>query len=249
MCHVALVQVRQRVEQLLNDALSFLLREPPLRRGFQVRVKRLSLRVLHDQVDVLGCVDRLVELDHVAVVELAEDADLADRLLLSLRFFELGTVVLLDRDPLTSRSMNALLHHCVCATANLLAKVIGVEIAAVRRCKIFSEQEVRRGATEATRAVVGCATELVVLHRMPFMLVMVISGPVIEKGEPTMLLMMLLQELLIAESLPVLLEFAGERIFLLRGMIHVLHSHKRAMSGRGSAHIPRSCLHSAGVLL
>ena len=72
------------------------------------------------------------------MVELAEDSDLANGLLLALGFFELGAVVLLNSDSLTSRPMDALLNDSVSATANLFAKVICVEIAAVWRREIFA---------------------------------------------------------------------------------------------------------------
>ena len=192
-------------------------------------VQRLPLSVLHHQVYILWRVYRLVKLDNVAVVELAEDSDLADGLLLALGFFELGAVVLLNSDSLTSRPMDALLYDSVSATANLFAKVISVEIAAVWRREIFSIQEVRSRATEAIGAVIGGSTELVLLHRMALVLVMLIGSPVIEERKTSMLLMMLLKKLLVAESLPVLFEFSCERVLLLCGVIHILHSHQSTM--------------------
>ena len=173
-------------------------------------VQRLPLSVFHHQVYILWRVYRLVELDNVAVVELAEDSDLADGLLLALGFFELGTVVLLNSDSLTGRPMDALFNDSVSATANLFAKVICVEITAIRRCKIFAIQEVRCRTTEAIGAVIGGATELVLLHRMALVLVMLIGSPVIEECKTSMLLMMLLKKLLVPESLPVLFEFSCE---------------------------------------
>lgn len=71
MCHVALVQVRQRIKQLFDDPLGLLLRESPLWRRFQMRMQRLSLSVLHHQVYVLWRVYGLVELNYIAVVKLA----------------------------------------------------------------------------------------------------------------------------------------------------------------------------------
>ena len=69
------------------------------------------------------------------------------------------------------------------------------------------------------------------LHRhRPFVLVLLISSPVIEERETSMLLLMLLKQLLVAERLPVLLQFTRERVFWLRGVIHILHSHESSMS-------------------
>ena len=163
------------------------------------------------------------------MVELAEDSDLTDGLLLALGFLKFGAVVLLNSDSLTSWPMDTLFNDSVSATTNLFAKVISVEIATVWRRKIFSIQEVRCRTTKAIGAVVGGSTELVLLHRMALVLVILIGGSVIEERKTSMLLVMLLKNLLVAESLPVLFEFSCERILLLCGVIHILHSHKCSM--------------------
>ena len=65
MCDVALMEVHERPQNLLDDPLCLVLREAPLILSFQVGVEALSHRVLHDQVDILWRVDRLVQFDYI----------------------------------------------------------------------------------------------------------------------------------------------------------------------------------------
>ena len=65
MCDITLVEVHERPQHLLDDALGLILREATLILSFQVGVEALPHRVLHDQVDILWRVDRLVQLDYV----------------------------------------------------------------------------------------------------------------------------------------------------------------------------------------
>ena len=65
MCDITLVEVHERPQHLLDDALGLIFREAPLILSFQVGVEALPHRVLHDQVDILWRVNRLVQLDYV----------------------------------------------------------------------------------------------------------------------------------------------------------------------------------------
>ena len=65
MCDVALMEVHERPQNLLDDPLGLVFREAPLILSFQVSVEAFPHRVLHDQVDILWRVDRLVQFDYV----------------------------------------------------------------------------------------------------------------------------------------------------------------------------------------
>ena len=66
---IALVQVAQSRQQLLDDSFGFVLWKPPLWLGFKMCVQTLTLDVLHDEVDVLRRVDGLVKFHHAAVAK------------------------------------------------------------------------------------------------------------------------------------------------------------------------------------
>ena len=84
MCDVPVVQVFQSKEKLLYDSFGFLLSELPVSLRFQMRVQTFTVCVLHDEVNVLGCVDAFVQLDDVGMVQPREDFDFTDRLLFTL---------------------------------------------------------------------------------------------------------------------------------------------------------------------
>lgn len=91
----------------------------------------LSLSILHHQVHELRRVDRLEQLDHSIMVKSAQDSDLSDGLLFALRLLELGPVVLLNRHFLSTWLEDALFHNSVGSVANLLAKVVHIQVVAV----------------------------------------------------------------------------------------------------------------------
>ena len=124
MCDVALVEVHERPQHLLDDALGLILREAPLILSFQVGVEALPHRVLHDQVDILWRVDRLVQLDYVRMGQAGQNSDLADRLLLPLRVLQLRPVVLLYRDFLSTGLVDAFFDHSVGTDTDLIAEMV-----------------------------------------------------------------------------------------------------------------------------
>ena len=149
-------------------------------------------------------INRLIQLDDILMVQLAQNADLPYRLLLPLSLLQLRAVVLLNSDALSARPMNALLDHCVGTVADLLAEVVDVEIGAVGRSEVLSYQQVR-----GAEAVVGRASELVITHGVVVLVLGVIARrSVVEEGESAMLLLVLRQQLLVPECLPILFELA-----------------------------------------
>ena len=141
MCDVALVQVRERLQQLLQDSFRLVLGEPSLRLCLQVRMQTLTLRILHHQIDELRSVNRLMQLNNVRMGEPAQNANLSDGLLLALGLLQLGSIVLLNGHLLTTGLVYALLDDSVGSVTDLLPEVVHVQITAVWRCKLVRVHE------------------------------------------------------------------------------------------------------------
>jgi len=84
--YASLVQVVESLQQLLDDVAGFLFGEPPIGRRLQVRVHALAVGILHDEVHVLWRVDSFEQPHDVRVLQTGQNANLAHRLLLALRF-------------------------------------------------------------------------------------------------------------------------------------------------------------------
>ena len=136
MRHIARVKVHQRAEHLLNYPFRLVLWEASLVLCLQVRVKTLTLGIFHHQIDVLGRVYSLIELDNVGMGQTAQYSDLSNRLFLALRVTQLGSVVLLDGDLLTAGLVNALFDDGVGAYTDLVAHVVHAQVVAIG-CREF----------------------------------------------------------------------------------------------------------------
>ena len=79
MRHMLAMQVSQNLEQLLNDSLALVFREPSLRLSLKVTMKTLSAGILHNQIHDFGCVNAFVKLDNVWVVQLGQYLDFPER--------------------------------------------------------------------------------------------------------------------------------------------------------------------------
>ena len=101
-------------------------------------MKTLALDVIHNEIDVLRCVNRFVKFDDTIVIESAQNTDFSDRLLLPLDVHELLSVVLLDRNLFSTRLVDALFHHGIGTVTNLLAEMVLVDIGAVGRGELIT---------------------------------------------------------------------------------------------------------------
>ena len=87
-------------------------------------VQTLSHGVLHDQVDVLRRVNRLIQLDYIRMGQTAQNSDLTDSLFLALSILKLRPVVLLYGNFLSTWLMDAFFDNSVRADPNLVAHVV-----------------------------------------------------------------------------------------------------------------------------
>lgn len=62
------MQIGQNWEQLLDYALRFLLTKLTLGLTFQMRMQAFPQSILHDQKDVLGCVNSLEKFDDIGMI-------------------------------------------------------------------------------------------------------------------------------------------------------------------------------------
>lgn len=130
---VALMEIVQSQEKLLDESFGLLFSELPVRLRLQMGVQTLACGVLHDEVNILGRVYALVQFHDVRMVELGQDLDLPDGLLLPLQVQKLVPVVLLDRDSLARFPVDRLLDFGVGAPADELAQRVVVYLRAVWR--------------------------------------------------------------------------------------------------------------------
>ena len=87
-------------------------------------VQTLSHGVLHDQVDVLRRVNRLIQLDYIRMGQTAQNSDLTDSLFLALSILKLRPVVLLYGNFLSTWLMDAFFDNSVRTDPNLVAHVV-----------------------------------------------------------------------------------------------------------------------------
>ena len=72
------------------------------------------------------------------MVQSGQDANFSDRLLFSLWFVKFAPILLLDGDAFTAWPMDALFDYGVGPVTNLLAKMIRVQLTAVRSRELFT---------------------------------------------------------------------------------------------------------------
>lgn len=106
---------------LPEDSLGLGLFQAPVGPLLEVTVQGGSRHVLEDEVDLLGGVDGLIELDDVLVVELLQQLDLSAHALLALRIQQLVLLLHLDGHLAVGRLVDAEANHSLGSLTDLLA--------------------------------------------------------------------------------------------------------------------------------
>ena len=84
-------------------------------------MKAFAAGVLHHQIDILGRIDALVQLDDVGVVQFGQYLNFSDGLLFPLDVEELVSIILLYCDLLAALPVQRLFHFGVCTSSDQLA--------------------------------------------------------------------------------------------------------------------------------
>jgi len=88
-------------------------------------METLPLRILHNQIDVLGRVDCLVQLNDTCVIQSTQNTYFSDCLFFALIFLhQLCPVVLFYGHFLTTRLVDAFFDYRICPVTDLLSKLV-----------------------------------------------------------------------------------------------------------------------------
>lgn len=125
------MQVCQHLNNLFYDIFSFIFWKSTVRLSFQIRMKRFTLCILHNQVYVVRTINCLEQLYNICMVQSRKNSNLSLGLLLALGVNKLQSIVLLYCYSLTWRLMSTLLHYSVSPLSNLPTEVVNIDIWAV----------------------------------------------------------------------------------------------------------------------
>jgi hypothetical protein len=118
------MEIHKHAEKLLHDPYRFLLRELAVGSGFKVGMQALSLDEFHNQVDGLRTIDSFVKLAYVLVIQAGLDADFSNSLFATLKVNQLQPIVLFYSNTLTRSLVEALFHHRIRSTSDLLPEMV-----------------------------------------------------------------------------------------------------------------------------
>lgn len=110
------MNITERLQQLLDNLFRLLFTELLVWHALETGVQTLTTCILHDEVHVLGCVDRLVQLNDGWVVQTRQYFYFTDRLLFTLKVKQLISIVLFYCYLLASLAPHALFYLGICSS-------------------------------------------------------------------------------------------------------------------------------------
>ena len=228
MCDIALVKIHERAQYLFDNTLGLILWEAALILCLQVRVQALAHGVLHDQVDVLWRVNRLIQLDYIRMCQTTQYSDLSNSLFLALCILKLRPVVLLDGDLLSTRLMDAFFDNSVCTDTDLIAHMVHVQVVAVWGWELLRLQSITdlristTSLSEIGSPKAGCPVSvgIVIIATQIIAIIssLVLLHPAIEKS-----ISLLVLKLLILECTPIFFKLSCKRVLCPTWMVWTVY--------------------------